>query len=391
MSETRRVALRSLVRRAPSLGAEGAAIIVGVGAFVLVGVVALFVLRGGHVPIAGPGSVSQYAAIAAGVVGFLTYIGGRLARRTGMMPFSVPSTAGIARDGEAGQQRASRIDVFDTIVIAFAHGILLLLGWTVVGAILADSFTDATVYWLAAAVLAAAVAACSAYYVFLSSWNMDLMRLSTVLAVFAIVGIFTAMLTAPDPHWWMLHLSALGMTDSISSLAFNLTLIVAGIIVTAIARYATDLRSITVPAHRSAALRVRVGLILMGVLLACVGIFPLDKAPTLHNVSAVGMVLMFALLVFWVKAAIPAAPASFLILGYVFFATVVLMLIFFIVGYYVLTATELVAGLLVFSWLIVYLRVSGAAQEQVVIADAQARQVSPGDASGDREAGAGVQ
>jgi hypothetical membrane protein len=375
MVETRRVAFRNLVRRAPSLGAEGAAIIVGAGAFLLVGIVGLLVFHGGQVPIAGPGSVAQYAAIAAGVIGLLTYLAGRLARRTGMTPFAVSSAGGapgqVQADGgvEPGMpvaHRASPVDVFDTVVIALAHAVLLVLGWTVLGAILSDSFKDATVYWLAAAVLAGSAAAGSAYYVFLSAWNMDPMRLSTVLAVFAVVGIFTAMLTAPDPHWWMLHLSALGMTDSISSLAFNLTLIIAGIMVTAIARYATDARGITDPAVRASVVRVRVGLILMGVLLACVGIFPLDKAPTLHNVSAVGMVVMYALIVFWVKGAVPAAPASFIILGYVFFAVVVVMLVFFIIGYYVLTATELVAGLVIFSWLIVYLRVVGAAQAQNV-------------------------
>jgi hypothetical membrane protein len=360
------------VRRAPTLGAEGAAIIVGAGAFLLAGIVGLLVFRGGHLPIAGPGSVSQYAAIAAAVVGLLTYVAGRLARRTGMTPFATRPGGAAAVEapaatapGRPAAPRASRIDAFDTIVIALAHAVLLLLGWTVIGAIVSDSFTDATVYWLAAAVLAATVAACSAYFVFLSAWNMDPIRLSTVLAVFAVVGVFTAMLTAPDPHWWMLHLSALGMTDSISSLAFNLTLIIAGIIVTAIARYATDVRGITDPAVRASAVRVRVALILMGVLLACVGIFPLDKAATLHNLSAMGLVLMYALIVFWVKGAIPAAPASFIILGYVFFAVVVVMLVFFVIGYYVLTATELVAGLVIFSWLIVYLRVTGAAQAQV--------------------------
>lgn len=357
MVETRRVALRGLVRRAPSLGAEGAAIVIGAGAFLLVGVVGMLVFRGGQLPISGPGSVSQYAAIAAAVIGLLTYLAGRLARRGGLTPFAVA----------AAPARASRVDIFDTIVIALAHGMLLLLGWTVIGAIMADSFKDATVYWLAAAVLAGTVAACSAYYVFLSAWNMDPIRLSTVLAVFAVVGVFTAMLTAPDPHWWKLHLSALGMTDSISSLAFNLTLIIAGIMVTAIARYATDVRGVTDPAHRASAVRVRVGLIIMGLLLACVGIFPLDKAPTAHNVSAVGMVVMYAFIVFWVKGALPAAPASFIILGYVFFAVVVAMLVFFFIGYYVLTATELVAGLVIFGWLIVFLRVSGAAaREQAV-------------------------
>jgi hypothetical membrane protein len=341
------------------LTVEGAGIVTGAAVFVVVGVVALLVFWGHTLPIAGPNSVGQFVAIAGGIIAFLAYIAGRLWRRAGLTPFQTATATAAAADAQP--HRASGADIFDTFAIALAHGILALLGWLVLGAVLANGFQDATVYHLSATALAAAAAGVTAYAVFLSAAQMDLMRLSTVLAAFAVVGILTSMLSAPDPHWWQLHLSALGMTQSVSSLAFNLTLIIAGVIVTAIARYATDARGIDDQKRRSAVLRVRVGLILIGVLLACVGIFTLNISVTLHNVSAVGMVLVFALVVFWVRGALPNAPRSFFVLGYVFFAVIVLMLVFFAVGYYVLTAAELVAGVLVFSWLIVYLRVSGAA------------------------------
>ena len=361
------------------LSVEGAGIVTGAAVFVVTGVVALLLFWGRTLPIEGPGSVGQFVAIAGGVIAFLAYIAGRLWRRDGLTPFQArrntsrkTSPASEPRSQAPASQRPSALpqapprgaDIFDTVAIALAHGILALLGWLVLGAVLADGFQDATVYHLSATALAAAAAGVTGYAVFLSAAEMDLMRLSTVLAAFAVVGILTSMLSAPDPHWWQQHLSALGMTQSVSSLTFNLTLIVAGVIVTAIARYATDARGIADPGRRSAVLRVRVGLILIGVLLACVGIFTLNISVTLHNVSAVGMVLVFALVVFWVRGALPDAPTSFFVLGYVFFGTIVLMLVFFAIGYYVLTAAELVAGVLVFSWLIVYLRVSGAASAQ---------------------------
>lgn len=347
------------------LTVEGAGIVVGAMVFVVVGVLALLLFWGRTLPIAGPDSLGQFVAIAGGIIAFLAYLTGRLWRRQGLTPIEGGAAAETADTTAAADTPASRratgVDIFDTFAIALAHGILALLGWLVLGAVLANGFQDATVYHLSASALAAAAAGVTGYAVFLSAARMDLMRLSTVLAAFAVVGILTAMLSAPDPHWWQLHLSALGMTQSVSSLAFNLTLVVAGIIVTAIARYATDARGIDEPGRRSAVLRVRVGLILIGVLLACVGIFTLNISVTLHNVSAVGMVLVFALVVFWVRGALPNAPRSFFVLGYAFFAVIVLMLVFFAIGYYVLTAAELVAGVLVFSWLIVYLRVSGAA------------------------------
>ncbi|WP_433861742.1 hypothetical protein [Streptomyces sp. L7] len=357
------------------LTVEGAGIVVGAVAFVLAGVVALLLFWGHTLPIAGPNSVGQFVAIAAGVIAFLAYVAGRLWRREGLTPFQTAGSRENAREprSQAPSAPGSRyrsalpvsstagVDIFDTFAIALAHGILALLGWLVLGAVLADGFQDATVYFLSATVLAGAATGVTAYAVFLSAAGMDLMRLSTVLAAFAVVGILASMLSAPDPHWWMKHLSALGMSQSVSSLTFNLTLIVTGVIVTAIARYATDARGIADPQRHSAVLRVRVGLILIGVLLACVGIFTLNISILLHNVSAVGMVVVFALVVFWVRGALPAAPQAFFVLGYVFFATIVAVLVLFAVGYYVLTAAELVAGVLVFGWLIVYLRVTGAA------------------------------
>ncbi|WP_426622981.1 hypothetical protein ACPPVW_10010 [Leifsonia sp. McL0607] len=369
MSTTNRVRPTFGGLSAPArLTVEGAGIVAGAAVFVVVGVVALLLFWGHTLPIAGPNSVGQFVAIAGGVIAFLAYIAGRLWRREGLTPFQTrtssrtyesPSQAPSALESRGTQ--ASGVDIFDTFAIALAHGILALLGWLVLGAVLANGFQDATVYHLSATVLAAAAAGVTGYAVFLSAAQMDLMRLSTVLAAFAVVGILTSMLSAPDPHWWQLHLSALGMTQSVSSLAFNITLIVAGVIVTAIARYATDARGVEDPKRRSAVMRVRVGLILIGVLLAGVGVFTLNISVALHNVSAVGMVLVFALVVFWVRGALPTAPRSFFVLGYGFFGSIVLMLVFFAVGYYVLTAAELVAGVLVFSWLIVYLRVSGAA------------------------------
>jgi hypothetical membrane protein len=359
MTTTRRGSTGRLAARASALNLEGAAIVVGGVALVVGVLVSLPFFWGRSVPIAGPSSLSQLLAIVAGVVGVLAYVVGRLWHRTALSPF------GGTADREPGATRAPRsiggAGVFDTVVIALAHGIIALLGWIVLGAVLADSFTDAVVYFVSATVLTGVAVGVTAYAVFLSATRMDLMRMSSVLAVFAIVGLLVAMLSAPDPHWWKLHLSALGMSDSISSLTFNVTLILAGLMLAAIARYATDLSG-TAVGPRSAILRVRVCLILIGVFLAGVGLFPLDVSQVLHNVSAVGMLIAFSLLIFWVPKALPEAPRSFLIFGYACFGAVALAAVFFVTGYYVLTATELIAGVIVLGWLTVYLRVSGAAE-----------------------------
>ncbi|MGN6125561.1 MAG: hypothetical protein ACTHON_03275 [Humibacter sp.] len=356
MTEVRPTPRERLSKRTAALDAEGAALVVAAAAFVLGALVALPFFWQRELHIAGPSSLSQFAAVMAGIVGVLAYVVGRLFHRERLTPF---------RERENGTRLSSaRVNVFDTIVIALAHGVIALLAWLVLGALLAVSFTDATVYFVSAMTLASVATAVTAYIVFLSAAEMSLMRLSTVLAVFAVVGLLASMLSAPDPHWWQKHLSALGMSNTLSSLTFNITLILAGLIMAAIARYATDLRGIEDPALRAASMRLRVGLILIGVLLACVGVFPLDVSATLHNVSAVGMLITFSLVVFWVHKALPTAPRSFFVFGYLAFAAVVVVAVFFITGYYVLTATELIAGAIVFGWLVVYLRVSGAAQHR---------------------------
>ena len=341
--------------RAAALDLEGAAIVVGAAALVVAVIVSLPFFWGRSLPIAGPGSVSQFTALTAGVLAVVAYVVGRLWHRALLTPF------GDAPDRQPGiaREKSPAVSVFDTAVIAVAHGMIALFGWLLLGAVLANGFTDASVYAVSATALAGAAAGVTAYAVFLSGTRMDLMRLSTVLAVFAVVGILVATLSAPDPHWWEFHLSALGMTNSFSSLTFNLTLIVAGLMMAAIARYATDLTGLTGPL-RSANLRVRVCLILIGVLLAGVGLFPLDVSQILHNASAVGMLIAFALLVFWVRPALPQAPRAFFLFGYVSFGVIVVAAVFFVTGYYVLTATELIAGVIVFAWVTVFLRVSGA-------------------------------
>jgi len=172
--------------------------------------------------------------------------------------------------------------------------------------------------------------------------------------------VFASMLSASDPHWWHKNLSALGVTDDISSLAFNLTLIVAGVIVTTIAHAATAHLPVRTDAERRGRSSARAALIVIGVFLACVGIFPVDRFETVHNIVATGMLVVFGTLVVRLRTFIPTMPRVFLLLGRTYLGVIVLLAVLFAVGYYNLTAVELVASILIFSWLILFLRNAGA-------------------------------
>ncbi|MFB7250887.1 DUF998 domain-containing protein [Microbacterium sp. NPDC056234] len=305
-------------------------------AFVLVGVVAIPILGLGSAPIAGEGSVGQYAAIASAVTAIIVFIGGRL-----------------VVDDSTRSGRIGVLDIIDIAAFAFAHAVIALLGWTLTATILEFGFIDAVVFPLPVLLLSGAAAALTAYVVFLSATHLDLQLLAIVLATFLAFGVIASMLTASDPHWWQDNLSALGMTDDLSARTFNLTLIVAGILVTTLARYATQ----EVPtSHPRGIGRVRTCLIIVGVFLGLVGVFPVDEFFGIHTGVASGMAVAFSILVFALRRWIPRMPSTFLLLGYLFVAVIVTLAVLFGIGYYTLTAVELVAGLLVFTWIILFIR-----------------------------------
>ena len=336
---------------------ESSALIVGAAVFAASAVLGLVLFWGSALPIAGRGSLGAAVAIGAAVVAVLAFATGQfvLRRRFGSLP-----VAGASVDPPTPADGAVPVlHWFDVLALSIAHAVIALLGWTGLADVLEQSFIGAEVFTIPAALLFGVALALTAYVSFLSSVRMTPMLLSLVLAVFLVVGVITAMLSASDPQWWQENLSALGMTDDISALAFNLTLIIAGAIVTIVARYATSgLPAGTAEEQRGRDL-VRYGLVLIGVLLACVGIFPVDEFFLVHNTVATGMAVVYTVIVIGLPRFLPSMPRVFVILGWVYVGVIVVLGVFFAVGYYNLTAGELVAGVLIFSWIILFLRNTG--------------------------------
>ena len=95
---------------------------------------------------------------------------------------------------------------------------------------------------------------------------------------------------------------------------------------------------------------------LLGVLLACVGVFPVDQFLLIHNTVATGMTVAFAALVVGLPWLIPTMPRVFVVLGFAFIGVIILFALLFAAGIYNLTAVELVSALLIFTWIILFLR-----------------------------------
>lgn len=314
---------------------------ISIFAFIVTALVALAVFRLQEAPISGPGSLGQFAALASAVTAIIVFVVGRI----------------IAADPAARRKRLGALDIVDIAAFAFAHAVIALLGWTLGAVVVESAFIGAVVFPLPVLMLSGAAAGLTAYVTYYSATHLDLQLLATILAVFLVLGILSSMLTASDPQWWKENLSALGMTDDLSARAFNLTLIVAGVLVTTLARYATEGIPTT---HPRGVIVVRTCLIVVGIFLGLVGVFPVDEHFALHTGVASGMVVAFAVVVIGLRRWVPDVSRTFLLLGYAFILLIVMLSVFFATGYYTLTAVELVAGTLVFTWIILFIRTADA-------------------------------
>jgi hypothetical protein len=119
---------------------------------------------------------------------------------------------------------------------------------------------------------------------YLSASRMTTQRLTTLLVSFIGIGTLAAMITTSDPMWWTYHFSQLGTFGDMSSFLFNGTLIAGGLLVTTFTLYVSH--DLPRWASRRAASVVGTALAIMGVMLACVGIFPVNVNMLLHNLSA---------------------------------------------------------------------------------------------------------
>ena len=327
---------------------ESIALLLGAAAFAVGLPVSYLLFAGSTLAITGAGSIGWYAAGGGAIVTAVAFVLGRVAVRPAAVSPDEP------RDGF--RVPGERLRWYDLVAIGAAYSTIALLGWLGVAELLALCFTDAPVFAFPGSILVGVAFAVTAYVAFLAATELRPMSLSLGLAVFLVVGAFASMLTSSDAHWWQDNLSALGMTTNEASSVFNPMLVLSGIIVATLARYATA----GLPAHgrrqRRGRLVVRIGLILIGLLLAAVGVFPVDVFFLLHNTVATGMAVCFAGVVCGLPWLLPSLPRVFLGLGYVYVAVIVLLAILFAVGYYNLTAVELIAAVLIFSWIIVFLR-----------------------------------
>lgn len=256
--------------------------------------------------------------------------------------------------------------ILDIVGLAFLHIAIVFLLCLVGFSVLQNAFKGLQLDGFATGIIVGLVVAICGYFTYLGAASISSYTLSTLLAVFIAGGALVSMSTSDDPNWWKNNFSALGQGDAFSAWAFNITMIIAGIVITTLADYMmADLRvwAQRSPRYRSGHITaLAAGLVALGLLLLGVGVFPVDRVFIVHNIMATGMIVVFIVMVASLRWMIPGFSEAFFTLSYIMLAGVILAIVlFFPVGYLGFTAAELVIAALIFSWLIVFVRNIGAA------------------------------
>lgn len=170
-------------------------------------------------------------------------------------------------------------------------------------------------------------------------------------------GTFIAMAANGQRRWWQYNLSFLGTKLASNSWQFNLTLIFSALIVVAL----VDHLFILLRERYGASTRLqvlRLLMTLMAVDLGLIGLFPNDQRYHWLHDQVANLLIYFALVIMislhWL---LPQIPKSFLQLSLLLGGVLVgLDIAFQVVGYLSLTAFELSAFSLAFSWVLLLFR-----------------------------------
>jgi hypothetical membrane protein len=335
--------------RSTRLRVESEAVYAGTAAAVICGIVAFTLFIGRMMPLWGGGlSVGAVAAISAVVAGVVVaYVGYWRSRH------------------RPGQEWRLRIRpwkfVLDATTVALVHAALAGIFTASVFVVLQRSFDGLEVDVIIGTICVIAAAGASGYLIYLSVSDITTRKMATLLVAFMALSTLASIAAVEDEYWWEYHFSQLGTAGDFSAWMFNTTLIVAGFFVTTFTLYLhRDLTTLVdrgILVHRWAPRIMSVTFVILGVMLAGVGLFPVDVNMAVHNGCASGMAAAFAVMVLGSPWILKGLPRRFFVICYVTFGVLIVsFLLFTPIAYYNLTAFELVAFTVIFSWITVFIR-----------------------------------
>lgn len=311
---------------------------------------------GGLWPLFGANSVGQVAAAVGSVSAILSFPAAywpSITGENGRLPLHAPRLSRTKR-------------IFDTVGLALGHGAIILLAILTLFTMMQSAFDGVKLDVLAGSICVGVAAAVSAYFSYLSGANVSSNSLATVFVVFFVSGGVASMLAASDSRWFDMNLSALGIADGVAGITFNLTVVLSGVIMIALADYlVNDMDTVfrRRPHYRPWRTRViRWSFLGIGVSLVIIGLVSVNQSLIVHNIAANTLTVIFMLLLILNRVIVPGFPTMFYVSGWILVASMVLAaFLFYPVQYYNLTSYEMLTGSLIFCWVVIFVRNASAA------------------------------
>lgn len=243
---------------------------------------------------------------------------------------------------------------FPVIVLSFA----LILALILIGAmwLLGVIFNGARFDFFTASIILFVFGVVTNFAMVYVSLIVDASLLSTVLTLVIISGVAISMAVNNQRYWWQHNLSFLGTKNASSGWGFNATLIFAALLMIALVDYLFVSLHHAFPRSRRLFV-LRVLLTVTAVDLGLVGVFPNNTwSHEVHDQFAIILVYLIIALIIGIRWLLPNVSKDFLHLSYgVGVALVVAEILFQGIGYFSLTAFEVVGFLMAFGWLLMLL------------------------------------
>ncbi|BDZ31955.1 DUF998 domain-containing protein [Lactiplantibacillus sp. WILCCON 0030] len=243
---------------------------------------------------------------------------------------------------------------FPVIVLSFA----LILALVLIGAmwLLGVLFNGATFDFFTASIILFVFVIVTNFAMVYLSLIVDASLLSTVLTLVIISGVAISMAVNNQRYWWQHNLSFLGTSNASSGWGFNATLIFAALLMIALIDYLFVSLHGVFP-HSRRLLVLRILLTLTAVDLGLVGVFPNNAwSHAVHDQFAIILVYLIIALIVGIRWLLPNVSKDFLYLSYgVGGALILAEILFQGIGYFSLTAFEVVGFLMAFGWLLMLL------------------------------------
>ena len=247
-----------------------------------------------------------------------------------------------------------------TFALSFSYGSICFLSIIAFSYFVSNSVPTLYLDSIMSAFTISLVVALVSYIVYLKASNMSTLKLGSLLTIFIISGTCASMITSENKYWWQNHFSALGAGSTLSSYAFNLTLIIGGILVASLADYiVSDIYRAYKDDEKYVRNKVRIVrslFIFLGITTVLIGVFPYDRFKLIHDIFANLMAVTLVLLIIFVPILIRKFSISFSVFSYSLAAIAIGSYMLYSSKKITLLVWEIIAVMMFFAWMVIFIR-----------------------------------